>query len=188
MGNMENKGLNRRQFLCNSGKALATVVVASSGAVSLVFPGTAWSLSVTVLNEHESNTLLKMTRQIYPHDTVDDKFYAVVVKMFDSDASADENTAKQIKDGITKLDNLAQGKWIALSEDKQNTILKKIETSAFFQQIRSKCITAIYDNKDLWQQFGYEGSSAEQGGYINRGFDDLDWLEDPPEAASPKAH
>ena len=27
-----------------------------------------------------------------------------------------------------------------------------------------------------WPRFGYEGSSAEHGGYINRGFADIDWL------------
>jgi len=24
--------------------------------------------------------------------------------------------------------------------------------------------------------FGYEGASADKGGYIERGFDDIDWL------------
>lgn len=184
---MKNTGLNRRQFLCNSGKTLAGVVVASSGAVSLVFPGTVWSVSLTVLNEHESNTLLNMTRQIYPHDTIEDKYYAVVVKALDTDAAANADTANQLKAGVANIDKLASGNWSELAPDKREAILKKIETSAFFQQVRSKCVTGIYNNKDLWQHFGYEGSSAEHGGYINRGFDDLDWLPNPPETDSPKA-
>ena len=185
---MKNEGINRRQFLSNSSKTLAVVVVASSGVVSLIFPGTSWSAQLTIFNEHESNTLLKMTRQLYPHDAVEDKFYAVVVKMLDDDANADNHAAKKIKDGIRNLDKLAQGKWSELSSDKRGVILKKIESTSFFQQITSKCITGIYNNKDLWQHFGYEGSSAEYGGYINRGFDDLDWLANPPESASPKPH
>jgi len=28
----------------------------------------------------------------------------------------------------------------------------------------------------VWPKFGYEGSSSERGGYINRGFDDINWL------------
>ena len=34
----------------------------------------------------------------------------------------------------------------------------------------------LYDNKTLFPLFGYEGSSWEKGGYVNRGFDDIDWL------------
>ena len=31
----------------------------------------------------------------------------------------------------------------------------------------------------MWQLIGYEGPSFDQGGYVTRGFDDLDWLPDP---------
>jgi hypothetical protein len=37
-------------------------------------------------------------------------------------------------------------------------------------------ITALYNQPDLWAKLGYEGSSAEHGGYIHRGFNDIDWL------------
>ena len=85
------------------------------------------------------------------------------------------------------IDQLAQGNWSELSADKRSAVLKKIEDTAFFQQVRSKCVTGIYNNKELWEHFGYEGASTKHGGYINRGFDDLDWLPQPPESASPKA-
>ncbi len=185
---MKNEHLNRREFLCNSGKTLAGVVVASSGAVSLVFPTTGWSAQLKVLNEHESKTLLRMTREMFPHDKVEDKFYAVVVTALDADASANTDTAKQLKEGIANLDKLAQGDWHAFSADKRGAVLQQINTTAFFNSVKSKCVTGIYNNKDLWDHFGYEGSSAEHGGYINRGFDDLDWLPNPPESDSPKAH
>jgi hypothetical protein len=28
----------------------------------------------------------------------------------------------------------------------------------------------------VWPLFGYEGSSLEYGGYLERGFDDIGWL------------
>jgi hypothetical protein len=31
----------------------------------------------------------------------------------------------------------------------------------------------------VWDAVGYEGPSVHKGGYVNRGFDDLDWLPDP---------
>jgi hypothetical protein len=35
---------------------------------------------------------------------------------------------------------------------------------------------SLYNQKEVWPKFGYEGSSAEHGGYIKRGFADIDWL------------
>ena len=42
--------------------------------------------------------------------------------------------------------------------------------------MRSTLVVSLYNQKDLWAKFGYEGSSADKGGYINRGFSDIDWL------------
>ena len=36
----------------------------------------------------------------------------------------------------------------------------------------------LYNNPAVWRHFGYEGPSAEFGGYINRGFNDIGWLKD----------
>jgi len=48
--------------------------------------------------------------------------------------------------------------------------------SAFFKTLRSGLVIGLYNQKELWPLFGYEGSSADKGGYIERGFDDLTWL------------
>ena len=42
--------------------------------------------------------------------------------------------------------------------------------------MRSTTIEHLYRNREVWQLVGYEGSSVEYGGYIDRGFDDIDWL------------
>ncbi len=52
----------------------------------------------------------------------------------------------------------------------------QIQDGAFFQKIRGGLVGGIYGNADVWPLLGYEGASADQGGYINRGFDDIDWL------------
>ena len=51
-----------------------------------------------------------------------------------------------------------------------------IEPTPFFQKVRGDLIVSLYNQKELWPKFGYEGSSAEHGGYIKRGFADIDWL------------
>ncbi|MEM8648033.1 MAG: hypothetical protein AAGF86_17025, partial [Pseudomonadota bacterium] len=55
-------------------------------------------------------------------------------------------------------------------------LLKAMESSGFFQKVRGSLVTGIYNNPEVWPIFGYEGPSAEEGGYINRGFDDINWL------------
>jgi len=37
-------------------------------------------------------------------------------------------------------------------------------------------VVALYDDREVWNLLGYEGPSYDKGGYLNRGFDDLDWL------------
>ena len=66
-------------------------------------------------------------------------------------------------------------------------MLNRRQDVACFQKVRGQCIVSIYNNPLAWRHFGYEGSSHEFGGYIDRGFDDLAWLPQPPEDASPKA-
>ena len=55
-------------------------------------------------------------------------------------------------------------------------ILEAIQDSDFFQAVRGGMITGIYNNPEVWPIFGFEGESFSKGGYINRGFDDIDWL------------
>ncbi|MNN60848.1 hypothetical protein D3C81_1760550 [compost metagenome] len=62
------------------------------------------------------------------------------------------------------------------NEDDRVALLREIETTPFFRETRSALMFGLYDNKTLFPLFGYEGSSVEKGGYIARGFNDLDWL------------
>ena len=86
-----------------------------------------------------------------------------------------------IADGVTLLDKsanerhkvpYAQVQW----ETERVALLQQIEPTAFFQKVRGDLIVSLYNQKELWPKFGYEGSSAEHGGYIKRGFADIDWL------------
>jgi hypothetical protein len=58
----------------------------------------------------------------------------------------------------------------------RNRLLRQIETTPFFQAIRGGMITGLYNQKEVWPYFGYEGESFSKGGYIERGFNDIAWL------------
>ena len=52
-------------------------------------------------------------------------------------------------------------------------------TAPFFKLVHATTVVALYDDHEVWELLGYEGPSFDKGGYLHRGFDDLDWLPRP---------
>ena len=182
---MSKSGMNRRQFLRTSGMATAGVAAATGGGILLASDG-AWALELTALDAHTGQTLLAIARQCYPHDSLADQYYAGVVGALDADAAGNADLAKSLADGVAELDSAMGVKFTELSEGHQLALLKDRESSALFQSVRGKTVVALYNNPLVWRHFGFEGASFDYGGYIDRGFDDLNWLPTPPQDASPK--
>ena len=88
-------------------------------------------------------------------------------------------------DGVGELDQAAGGKWLDVPTARQLELVTERESSAFFQLVRSTAVVALYNNELAFAHFGYEGPAFAKGGYIGRGFNDIDWLPEPPAAASP---
>lgn len=183
---MKHTILDRRRFLRRGGEAAAAVatVVAVSGTTMIVASNNAWAVAADPMTPHEAKTLLRMARVLYPHDFLADVHYATVVEALGTDAKKDPDQLSAIKDGIPELDG--SGRWLDLGEEEQVAALTRIETTPFFQSVRSKTVTTLYNQPSVWRMFGYEGSSFDEGGYLYRGFDDLAWLPRPPEEASPR--
>jgi len=173
--------MKRREFLQKSAIVVAGAAAVASG-VAVVGYADQWTSRLKVLNSHEGETLLKMTRQIYPHDRLADTYYIKVVEDLDAEAGSKAETAKLLHEGIAQLDP----KFVSMSSDDQIAALKKVEDTPFFQKVRGTELVSLYNNHEVWKQFGYPGASFPIGGYLHHGFNDLKWLPDPPEAASPK--
>ncbi|MEK1888196.1 MAG: gluconate 2-dehydrogenase subunit 3 family protein [Phyllobacterium sp.] len=171
------KGMSRRDLLKSGGTASLGAILIISGS-SIIHPQFAWGLETTNLEPQTMATLIQMARDIYPHDHVPDRFYAVAVKPYDAKAGEDPKTKKLIVDGVADLDKRAgKGGYLGLGwEEDRLTILRKIEDTPFFQTVRGGLVTGLYNQKDLWPLFGYEGESFSKGGYIARGFSDIEWL------------
>lgn len=170
---ISSKGISRRELLKKSvavsaGLAIGAGFVTSSTAV--------WAMETTHVDSREMATLIQMARDIYPHNHVSDEFYARAVKGYDSE----EHRAK-VAAGIAALDAAAQGRgfndYLSVPwEIDRVAILRGVEQSSFFQTIRGNLITGLYNQKEVWPLFGYEGESYSKGGYINRGFNDINWI------------
>lgn len=90
-----------------------------------------------------------------------------------------------LRDGILALDEAAGGTFVTATPEDQEAALTRISDTPFFQAVRGKTVVSLYNQPEVWAQFGYEGPSFEQGGYLFNGFNDLSWLPDPPAEASP---
>ena len=168
--------VDRRSFLQTTG---AAALVISSSAV--MCPSESWALEAKNLKPEAVRTLIKMARDIYPHDRLADKYYAVSVKGMDEKATDGTPLKKQLEEGVAALDAAAKkahgvGYADVGWEHQRVALLHAIEKDGFFQAVRGDLVVSLYNNKDLWPIFGYEGESASKGGYIKRGFNDVDWL------------
>lgn len=176
---------SRREFLKQGSGVIIGALVFSSGPIALLAPSKVWALELSSLDEPTGKALLKFARHLYPHDTMEDAVYAMVVKALDKDA-ADASVKMLLVEGVAALDHAAGGEWIAKSPDRQLLAVKALEGTPFFAKVRGTCVGSLYDNPLAYAHFGYEGSSWEKGGYLHRGFNDLAWLPDPPNEASPR--
>jgi hypothetical protein len=169
---------SRRIFLQGAATAVPVVAVATSVGLGIE---DAWAADATALAPSTLKTLVKVARDIYPHDFLGDSYYITAIKPWDGKAAKDPAIKTLLEDGIRRLDQDAQDRhklgytqvpW----EADRVVLLQGIEQTDFFKKLRSDLVVSLYNQEELWPKFGYEGSSAEHGGYIKRGFNDIDWL------------
>lgn len=170
---------SRRAFL--AGSAATAAAVAATGGTVLEE-----AQAVPVDDGHaaeteRARTLVKFTRDLFPHDRLDDSFYTRAIAPLQAEAAKDPSTRRLLYSGIDQLSRLAMaasGKPYADVSD-ENTrvaIIKKIESGAFFKQVYDDTMVGLYNQPEVWPKFGYEGPSSAKGGYLHRGFSDINWL------------
>ena len=173
MNKANRAGLTRRELLTRSVAAGGSFLVGGSWVAA---PTAAWAVEVTALKPETMATLVQMARDIYPHDRIPDERYVVAVKGYDT-----AEQAPTVEAGIAALDAAARGLGHAsylgaMWEDDRVAALKAIEQGDFFHTVRSGLVTGLYNQKEVWPLFGYEGESYSLGGYIDRGYNDINWL------------
>jgi hypothetical protein len=174
----ESRALTRRDLLARAA-AVGAVAVAGPGFVAA--PDAAWAVETRALDPRAFATLIQVARDIYPHDRVPDRLYAVAVKGHDETAAKDPVHKTLIEEGVARLDGLAreagaEGYAAVGWEADRVALLKKIADGPFFQTVRGGLVVSLYNQKEVWPIFGYEGESYSQGGYLERGFDDISWI------------
>lgn len=167
----------RRRFLQI---ASASSVAGATGIPSLFISNQA--RAVEVLGGEAFTTLTKMARDIFPHDRFDDALYAKAVAIYGDQLKSDIVLRTLLSDGVAALDIAAKkqfGKTYTEVPDEKSrlVILKAIEKTPFFLKLRGDLVVSLYNQPVVWGKLGYQGPSADLGGYINRGFNDQNWMD-----------
>src|SRR6478735_1968968 len=106
--------LDRREFL-RSAATTAAVVMAGAGGATIIASNRAWAVTLSTLGPHEAEVLLAMTRQLYPHDSIGDIYYAEVVEALDKKAAARPELIELVKNGVAALDQAKHVPFLRLS-------------------------------------------------------------------------
>jgi len=180
MTDLLDKRLSRRDLLKGGGGTLLAMTIMPGGMI--VGVSNSWAATPEALLPETFAALVQACRDIYPHDRLVDSYYAKVVEGFDAAATNNAEEKDALEKGVAGLNQAAQtahgvNYFVVAWERQRVDILRTMENEAFFQKLRASLVTGIYNNPDAWPLFGYEGESASQGGYIRRGFDDIDWLD-----------
>jgi hypothetical protein len=142
----------------------------------MAFPAKYPQLNETELTDEARSVLIRVIRVAFPHDNFPDGPYERTADTILKEAENSTWFRVALTQGLLTLSHLAGGDFRDLNEEDATKVLRRIESTEFFGFIRRTTVLNLYDNKDVWEVLGYEGPSFDKGGYINRGFDDLDWL------------
>ncbi len=177
-GRRPTAGPSRRDILRRGPGTAIGLAITVASASTLINSAEAWGMETTALSPQTMRTLILLARDIYPHDRIPDRYYAIAVKSHDEKAAADAGYKAMIEDGVAGLDAAAgPGGYVGVGwEGDRVRLLAPIEDGAFFQAVRGGLVVGLYNQEAVWPIFGYEGESYSKGGYVDRGFDDIDWL------------
>jgi len=142
------------------------------------------TVSPTAISPQARRALVRLLRVAYPHSTFPDGPYERTADAVIGKVDGSLFQALALAHGLESLDGAASASgsghsFVDLDDDAAYTLLRGIEGADFFKLIRSVAVVTLYNDQETWSLLGYEGASYDQGGYLHRGFDDLDWLPDP---------
>lgn len=162
---MTDSTTTRRRFLV-AAFAFAGLTAGTVGPAALRF-GAAWAQSG---NADTSDTLIRLARLLLPYDDLADNVYAEVSGDALAAIAEDTTTIARLLDAQQSDD------FLGLDEDAQLAVMRAVENEELYVAILGALKTRMYDHPKVWEVIKYEGPSYQNGGYLNRGAGDIDWL------------
>ena len=147
----------------------------SLALVSLCGRVCAGETEVPWLND-DKNVLSEVIYQLFPHPRLDKGVYEQVTQQVSDRVAQSAELTNMMKNAMESLTAEAGENGMAIPDREKEELPEKIQHTPFFQFVLNETLNGIYRHPLTWELLGFEGSSLEFGGYINRGFNDIDWL------------
>ena len=163
----------RRRFLI--AVIAGSGVMASGLNLALIRNASAWA-GANDGSAANGNILARMVRLYYPHENVADHVYVQTVDNILTAAASDSQLQQLLDDAYAALDGAGDQRFDELDAKAQLAAMTKVQDEAFFTAIKFQVLGRFYAHAEVWKAINYPGSSVEYGGYVERGFNDIDWL------------
>lgn len=167
--------VERRQFLhAASRMAVAVGIAGSLGQAGILMaaqqqPGQAGQDDTAVM-------LMELAYLLLPIRAREDQVYSEVALHFLHQAQRDPATQQIIQRGLDRFRDYPAQPWLSLlPQQRLDSVARQYDT-VFMEMLRWTTHEVVLRDRRVWKQVGYQGSSIEYGGYLHRGFDDIDWL------------
>jgi hypothetical protein len=163
--------LDRRRFLV---AALSLTGAALGSSPSILAGGKAWFASVPGERMHDA--LARAARLLYPHDALGDEVYAEVLGQAMTMVADDTRFERLLQDVDAALEKSLSGPFFDATPEAQLAALQSIDQEDYFGPIQAAVANRLYSHPKAWEMMAYEGPSWTQGGWLDRGAGDIDWL------------
>ena len=150
--------------------------VASGLNLALLRSASAWADETDDDSAASAKSLARMVRLYYPHNNVADDVYVQTVDSILSASSSDPQLHQLLDVACAALDGAGDDRFADLDAESQLAAMVSVEDEAFFTAIKFQVLARFYAHPEVWKAINYPGSSVEHGGYVDRGFNDIDWL------------
>ncbi len=164
---MQGPSQQRRQvLLAISQLALASALAACTDAAQQAAPAPA--------GDSDLELLASVAYDLFPYPALNAAMYVRIGEHLLQGGNP------ALADGLQQLRTAVGGMpWKEVDEARRIAVLTEIEGSPFFAAVRAGSLEVLYRSPEVFAMVGYGGSAIEQGGYLNRGFDAIDWLPTP---------
>ncbi len=129
--------------------------------------------------QESTRTLIALIKAVFPHGGVPDSAYERAAATVENRANDSTWMRVKLAQGLDSLQGLTSNRFHELTPQEAHMVLLRVQNTTFFGFIRQTVVVNLYEDEEVWQVLGYEGPSFDKGGYIERGFDDLNWLPEP---------
>ena len=136
-------------------------------------------MTSNLLSARDRQTLTAVVYAAFPHSTFPRGPYQRAADAVAEAAGTNPRFLAQLVQGLAELDTAREVPFAELDVDAASAVLRGADGSPFLTGIVDSAVVTLYSDPEVWELLGYEGPSFDKGGYVDRGFDDLDWLPEP---------